>query len=110
MVYFSRLKYPLSQVSAAAAAAADDDDDGEDGSDNCTVDSYCACHCMLDICGAPPYPPDSYDRILLDAPCSGLGQRPAVNIKQSLAEVTSYPPLQRRLFETVLPSVFHSAS
>ena len=56
------------------------------------------------ISGAPPYPPSSFDRILLDAPCSGLGQRPFISSSRTLAEVTSYPPLQRRLFETVVPN------
>jgi len=61
---------------------------------------------MTDICGSPPFPANSFDRILLDAPCSGFGQRPAISFNHSLAEVTSYPPLQRRLFETVFPSAF----
>jgi len=59
-------------------------------------------HCIEDISNAPPYPPSSFDRILLDAPCSGLGQRPFISSRHTLAEVTSYPPLQRRLFETVI--------
>lgn len=73
---------------------------------NC-VEVYCfdatkALDKNADIAGGPPYPPSSFDRILLDAPCSGLGQRPAISIRQSLTEVTSYPPLQRRLFETAV--------
>lgn len=55
-----------------------------------------------DISGAPPYPPNSFDRILLDAPCSGLGQRPFIACRSTLAEVTSYSPLQQRLFETAV--------
>ncbi|XP_069504689.1 tRNA (cytosine(72)-C(5))-methyltransferase NSUN6 [Ambystoma mexicanum] len=46
----------------------------------------------------PPFPPEYFDRILLDAPCSGLGQRPNMACAFTLREVTSYPPLQRRLF------------
>ncbi|KAK2152149.1 hypothetical protein LSH36_338g01025 [Paralvinella palmiformis] len=48
--------------------------------------------------GAPPYPPNTFSRILLDAPCSGLGQRPSLKSHMTLAEVSSYPPLQRQLF------------
>lgn len=50
----------------------------------------------------PPYPEESFDRILLDAPCSGLGQRPNMTYSWSLKEVCSYQPLQRKLFTTVI--------
>lgn len=53
---------------------------------------------LSDSIGAPPFPPESFDRILLDAPCSGLGQRPNMACAWTLREVTSYPPLQRKLF------------
>ncbi|XP_058877021.1 tRNA (cytosine(72)-C(5))-methyltransferase NSUN6-like [Acipenser ruthenus] len=46
----------------------------------------------------PPFSPESFDRILLDAPCSGLGQRPNMAFTWSLKEVLSYQPLQRKLF------------
>ncbi|XP_057191143.1 tRNA (cytosine(72)-C(5))-methyltransferase NSUN6 isoform X2 [Triplophysa rosa] len=46
----------------------------------------------------PPFPEESFDRILLDAPCSGLGQRPNMSCSWSLKEVRSYQPLQRKLF------------
>ncbi|NXX80324.1 NOP2 methyltransferase, partial [Urocolius indicus] len=46
----------------------------------------------------PPFLPESFDRILLDAPCSGMGQRPNMAYSLSLKEVTSYQPLQRKLF------------
>ncbi|KAI5213047.1 tRNA (cytosine(72)-C(5))-methyltransferase NSUN6 isoform X1 [Manis pentadactyla] len=48
--------------------------------------------------GGPPFLPESFDRILLDAPCSGLGQRPNMACSWTLKEVTSYQPLQRKLF------------
>nr|XP_044990893.1 tRNA (cytosine(72)-C(5))-methyltransferase NSUN6 isoform X4 [Jaculus jaculus] len=48
--------------------------------------------------GAPPFLPESFDRILLDAPCSGLGQRPNMAWTWTLKEVMSYQPLQRKLF------------
>ncbi|KAG9476581.1 hypothetical protein GDO78_003231 [Eleutherodactylus coqui] len=49
----------------------------------------------------PPFPPESFDRVLLDAPCSGMGQRPNMSCALSLKELTSYQPLQRKLFSTV---------
>lgn len=49
----------------------------------------------------PPYPPESFDRILLDAPCSALGQRPQPMCSISLTELMSYPAYQRSLFEQV---------
>uniref|UniRef100_A0A2K6EI01 NOP2/Sun RNA methyltransferase 6 n=1 Tax=Propithecus coquereli TaxID=379532 RepID=A0A2K6EI01_PROCO len=48
--------------------------------------------------GGPPFLPETFDRILLDAPCSGMGQRPNMACTWTLKEVTSYQPLQRRLF------------
>ncbi|XP_073715698.1 tRNA (cytosine(72)-C(5))-methyltransferase NSUN6 isoform X2 [Misgurnus anguillicaudatus] len=50
----------------------------------------------------PPFPEESFDRILLDAPCSGLGQRPNMSCGWSLKEVCSYQPLQRKLFTTAV--------
>ena len=50
---------------------------------------------------SPPYPCGTFDRILLDAPCSALGQRPQFVIRMNLKELQSYPRLQRKLFTTV---------
>ncbi|XP_064410808.1 tRNA (cytosine(72)-C(5))-methyltransferase NSUN6 isoform X2 [Latimeria chalumnae] len=50
----------------------------------------------------PPFLPETFDRILLDAPCSGMGQRPNMAFLMSLKEATSYPPLQRKLFSTAV--------
>ncbi|XP_074122899.1 tRNA (cytosine(72)-C(5))-methyltransferase NSUN6 isoform X1 [Sminthopsis crassicaudata] len=50
------------------------------------------------VTGGPPFSPESFDRILLDAPCSGMGQRPNMAYTWTLKEVTSYQPLQRKLF------------
>ncbi|XP_071102120.1 tRNA (cytosine(72)-C(5))-methyltransferase NSUN6-like [Haliotis cracherodii] len=48
--------------------------------------------------GGPPYPSCSFDRILLDAPCSALGQRPASRNAMKLSELQSYSVYQRKLF------------
>ncbi|XP_020503223.2 tRNA (cytosine(72)-C(5))-methyltransferase NSUN6 isoform X1 [Labrus bergylta] len=50
----------------------------------------------------PPFPPESFDRVLLDAPCSGLGQRPNMACTWSLKEICSYQPLQRKLFHAAV--------
>ncbi|XP_013868772.1 putative methyltransferase NSUN6 [Austrofundulus limnaeus] len=50
----------------------------------------------------PPFPPESFDRVLLDAPCSGLGQRPNMSNTWSLNQIRSYPPLQRKLFRAAV--------
>ncbi|NXF97146.1 NOP2 methyltransferase, partial [Eubucco bourcierii] len=50
----------------------------------------------------PPFLPESFDRVLLDAPCSGMGQRPNMAYPLTLKEVTSYQPLQRKLFTMVV--------
>ncbi|KAG3257573.1 tRNA (cytosine(72)-C(5))-methyltransferase NSUN6 isoform X1 [Ictidomys tridecemlineatus] len=52
--------------------------------------------------GAPPFLPESFDRILLDAPCSGMGQRPNMACTWTLKEITSYQPLQRKLFSVAV--------
>ncbi|XP_020816417.1 LOW QUALITY PROTEIN: putative methyltransferase NSUN6 [Drosophila serrata] len=47
----------------------------------------------------PPFPSASFDRVLLDAPCSGLGNRPQLSSNIKRAKVLqSYPHVQRRLF------------
>lgn len=52
----------------------------------------------------PPFASNSFDRILLDAPCSGLGNRPQLScsIKQSKV-LQSYPHIQRSLFSQAVP-------
>ncbi|XP_053268166.1 tRNA (cytosine(72)-C(5))-methyltransferase NSUN6 isoform X1 [Pleuronectes platessa] len=50
----------------------------------------------------PPFPPESFDRVLLDAPCSSLGQRPNMGCTWSLKEICSYQPLQRKLFHAAV--------
>ncbi|XP_070784283.1 tRNA (cytosine(72)-C(5))-methyltransferase NSUN6 isoform X3 [Enoplosus armatus] len=50
----------------------------------------------------PPFPPESFDRVLLDAPCSGLGQRPNMGCTWGLKEICSYQPLQRKLFHAAV--------
>ncbi|XP_051266605.1 tRNA (cytosine(72)-C(5))-methyltransferase NSUN6 isoform X2 [Dicentrarchus labrax] len=50
----------------------------------------------------PPFPPESFDRVLLDAPCSGLGQRPNMGTTWGLKEICSYQPLQRKLFHAAV--------
>ncbi|EDW95570.2 tRNA (cytosine(72)-C(5))-methyltransferase NSUN6 [Drosophila yakuba] len=53
---------------------------------------------------APPFPCASFDRILIDAPCSGLGNRPQLSCSIKQAKVlSSYPNIQRRLFEQAVP-------
>lgn len=52
--------------------------------------------------GAPPFLPESFDRVLLDAPCSGMGQRPNMACAWTLKEVMSYQPLQRKLFSVAV--------
>ena len=39
-----------------------------------------------------------FDRILLDAPCSALGQRPQFNISMKAKELQSFPKIQKKLF------------
>lgn len=51
--------------------------------------------------GPPPYGEESFDRILLDVPCSALGQRPQLINPITVPQLNSYVPLQRKLFSAV---------
>ena len=62
------------------------------------------CILLLPVPDSPPYPPGSFDRVLLDAPCSALGQRPQALCHFKLKELLSYPPYQRMLIKQVYSS------
>lgn len=47
----------------------------------------------------PPFSPNSFDKILLDPPCSGLGQRPQLRYVMSERELNSYPVYQKKLIK-----------
>ncbi|KAJ8984918.1 hypothetical protein NQ317_012164 [Molorchus minor] len=50
----------------------------------------------------PPFLPETFDRILLDAPCSALGKRPQLANMITKKVLRSYVPLQKKLFETAV--------
>lgn len=50
----------------------------------------------------PPFKNESFDRVLLDAPCSNLGQRPLLNIQVDKNLIKSFPGLQRKLLINVM--------
>lgn len=49
----------------------------------------------------PPFKVESFDRILLDAPCSNLGQRPLLKIEVNENLIKSFPALQKKLLINV---------
>ena len=51
--------------------------------------------------GEPPFPCATFDCVLLDAPCSGMGQRPNLVINMSPKALSSYSALQKKLFSNV---------
>ncbi len=56
----------------------------------------------------PPFAPSSFDRVLLDAPCSGLGtlrRRPDARWRVTAADVGTLAPLQAELLGAVAPLV-----
>ena len=56
----------------------------------------------------PAWPAESFDRVLVDAPCSGLGalrRRPESRWRRSPDDVRDLVPLQRALLEAALDSV-----
>jgi len=52
--------------------------------------------------GRPPFKNESFDRVLLDAPCSNLGQRPLLNIEVDKNVLKNFPALQRKLLINVI--------
>ncbi|KAL4222553.1 hypothetical protein ACF0H5_018592 [Mactra antiquata] len=50
--------------------------------------------------GSPPYPGESFDRVLLDVPCSALGQRPSSRNRMTLKSLQSYPTYQKMFIES----------
>jgi len=57
---------------------------------------------------APEWPAGSFDRVLLDAPCTGLGalrRRPEVRWRRTPADVAPLADLQRRLLDSALAAV-----
>jgi 16S rRNA (cytosine967-C5)-methyltransferase len=56
----------------------------------------------------PPWPPASFDRVLVDAPCSGLGvlrRRPDARWRVQPSDVDRLAGLQRRLLAAAVPLV-----
>jgi len=51
---------------------------------------------------SPPYPMEYFDRVLVDAPCSGLGQRPQFYNKIKVKELNSFPKIQKKLFTSAV--------
>jgi 16S rRNA (cytosine967-C5)-methyltransferase len=57
---------------------------------------------------AGPWQPATFDRVLLDAPCSGLGvlrRRPESRWRRTSADVADLAVLQRRLLDAALSAV-----
>ncbi|KAK3587845.1 hypothetical protein CHS0354_019715 [Potamilus streckersoni] len=52
-----------------------------------------------DVSGPPPYPQSSFDRVLLDGPCSAFGQRPCCKNRMTLNTLKSYSTYQRKFIE-----------
>ena len=53
----------------------------------------------------PPWPPGSFDRVLVDAPCSGLGalrRRPEARWRKQPADIKELVPLQQSLLSSAL--------
>ncbi|CAD7006315.1 putative methyltransferase NSUN6 [Ceratitis capitata] len=53
----------------------------------------------------PPYAANTFDKILLDAPCSALGNRPLLTVSPHMSArmLDSYPKVQRKLFTAAVP-------
>ncbi len=57
---------------------------------------------------APPWAPDTFDRVLVDVPCSGLGalrRRPEARWRRQPSDLDTLVPLQRRLLDAAITAV-----
>lgn len=52
--------------------------------------------------GSPPFAVESFDRILLDAPCTGSGNRPVLALKMDAKVCRTFPKLQKKLLDTAV--------
>ncbi|XP_039307906.1 tRNA (cytosine(72)-C(5))-methyltransferase NSUN6 isoform X3 [Solenopsis invicta] len=59
-------------------------------------------HSFVHTDDGPPFEENYFDRILLDTPCSALGQRPQLYNTITSAQLRSYIPLQRSLFSVAV--------
>lgn len=51
----------------------------------------------------PPFNKETFDKILLDAPCSGLGNRPILAVSKATTQsIKSFPKLQKKLLEVAM--------
>lgn len=50
----------------------------------------------------PPFSKETFDKILLDAPCSGFGNRPQLTNSMTTKMQKSYPVIQRKLLEVAV--------
>lgn len=66
-------------------------------SDIVTVMHYDGVHACDEGSTTPPYPAGTFDVILLDAPCTGLGQRPRFSMEIKSQELFSASLYQRSL-------------
>ena len=45
---------------------------------------------------------ESFDKVLLDGPCSALGQRPQLSNTMKMKELLSFPKIQKKLFHAAV--------
>lgn len=50
----------------------------------------------------PPFREETFDKILLDAPCSGIGNRPILKSTITSKSIMSFPKLQKKLLEVAI--------
>ncbi|GAB6020012.1 Putative methyltransferase nsun6 [Chamberlinius hualienensis] len=56
----------------------------------------------VNILNGPPYDKETFDKILLDAPCSCLGQRPQLINQMTPNEFVSFPKVQRKMLRNAV--------
>lgn len=54
-----------------------------------------------DVTDGPPFSRNTFDKILLDVPCSGLGQRPMLQLRINKSSLKTYAPLQKKFVRNV---------